>query len=179
MDDPTTIRLTGHHTAFPATGDARAALRRYLDEAHRALRGDQDTDEDADDVVRDLEAAIGDRLGALTGPGRAPVTGAQMAAILDGFGPVRPAGPPPPAAGQRPRGRFWCRIDEGKWFGGVCLGIAAYGDFRVDWVRTVVLLLTLVTGGLLGIPYLVLLLVLPTVPTVADYRRRRDAPRPA
>lgn len=179
MDDPTTIRLTGHTQAFPATGDARAALRRYLDEAHRALRGDQDADEDAEDIVRDLESAIGDRLRALTGPGRAPVTGAQMAAILTGFGPVRPAGPLPSSAAQRPGGRFWCRIDEGKWFGGVCLGIAAYGGFRVDWVRTVVLLLTLVTGGLLGIPYLVLLLVLPVVPTVTDYQRRRDAPRPA
>ncbi|SCF47204.1 phage shock protein C (PspC) family protein [Micromonospora matsumotoense] len=180
MNDPTTIRLTGHTAAFPATHDARAALRRYLDEAHRGLRGDAGTaDEDADDIVRDLESAIGDRLSTLTGPALDPVTGAQMAAILTEFGPVSPAGPPPPSVTPRPRGRFWCRIDEGKWFGGVCLGIAAYGGFRVDWVRTVVLLLTLVTGGLLGIPYLVLLLALPAVPTVIDYERRRDAPRPA
>lgn len=76
-----------------------------------------------------------------------------------------------------PQGRFWCRIKEGSWFGGICLGIAAYGDFRVDWVRTVVLLLALFTGGLIAVVYLALLLVLPLVPTVTDYERRRDQPR--
>ncbi|TBL45025.1 PspC domain-containing protein [Verrucosispora sp. SN26_14.1] len=79
------------------------------------------------------------------------------------------------------RGRFSnaarSRINEGKWFGGICLGVAAYGEFRVDWVRTVVLLLTLFTGGLLAVAYLILMLVLPVVPTVADYERQRDAPR--
>lgn len=100
-----------------------------------------------------------------------------MAAILAEFGPVNPAIPAPPSAEGRARGRFWCRISEGKWFGGVCLGIAAYGGFRVDWVRTVVLLLTMFTGGLLAVAYLVLLLVLPVVPTVGDYERERDAPR--
>ncbi|MER5458314.1 PspC domain-containing protein [Micromonospora sp. NPDC002389] len=165
------IRLTGHTAAFPATPDARDALRLYLDEAHRALRGDPD----ADEIVRDLESAIGDRLSTHTGDG--PVTSARMAAILAEFGPVSPARPAPPPAEGRPRGRFWCRINEGKWFGGVCLGIAAYGEFRVDWVRTVVLLLTLFTGGLLAVAYLVLMLVLPVVPTVAEYERRRDAPR--
>ncbi|MFI7026235.1 PspC domain-containing protein [Micromonospora sp. NPDC049900] len=60
----------------------------------------------------------------------------------------------PPPSGGRPRGLFWCRINEGKWFGGVCLGVAAYGEFRVDWLRTVALLLTLFTGGLLAVAYL-------------------------
>ena len=165
MDEPLSIRLTGHVAAFPAAPAARDALRRYLDDARRSLHSDPD----ADEIVRDLESAIGDRLSTL--PRDAPVTGARMAAILAELGPVGPG----PAAGSR--GRFWCRIDEGKWFGGVCLGIAAYGGFRVDWVRTVVLLLTLLTGGLLAVPYLVLLLFLPAVPTVTDYERRRDAPR--
>ncbi|MEV4771280.1 PspC domain-containing protein [Micromonospora humida] len=173
MDDPTAIRLTGHTAAYPATREAYDALRGYLDDARRALRGDPDGDE----VVRDLEAAVGDRLRMLPGPGGDPVTGARMTAILAELGPVRPAHPVPSEAGGAVRGRFWCRISEGGWFGGVCLGLAAYGGFRVDWVRTVVLLLTLVTGGLLAVAYLALLLVLPVVPTVADYERRRDAPR--
>lgn len=78
--------------------------------------------------------------------------------------------------GGAPRGRFRCRIKEGSRFGGICLGIAAYGDFRVDWVRTVVLLLALFTGGLVAVAYLILLLVLPVVPTMAEYERRRDQP---
>ncbi|QDY09337.1 PspC domain-containing protein [Micromonospora sp. HM134] len=175
MDDSTAIRLTGHTAAYPATREAYDALRRYLDDARRALRGDPD----ADEIVRDLEAAVGDRLSTLPGPGAAPVTGARMTAILAELGPVGPAHPAPPGVGAGVRGRFWCRIPEGGWFGGVCLGLAAYGGFRVDWVRTVVLLLTLFTGGLLAVAYLVLLFVLPVVPTVADYERRRDAPRPA
>ncbi|MEU8257293.1 PspC domain-containing protein [Micromonospora inaquosa] len=148
-------------------------MRQYLDDARRALR----IDPDADEIVRDLESAIGDRLSTRTGSVDDSVTGAQMAAILSELGPVSPARPAPPSAERRSRGRFWCRIKEGSWFGGICLGVAAYGEFRVDWVRTVVLLLTLVSGGLLGVVYLVLLLVLPVVPTVTDYERQRDAPR--
>lgn len=177
MTESISIRLTGHVAAFPATREAHDALRQYLDDARRALRSDADADADADEIVRDLESAIGDRLSTLTGSGDDSVSGAQMAAILAEFGPVTPARPSPPSPERRSRGRFWCRINEGKWFGGVCLGIAAYGGFRVDWVRTVVLLLTLLTGGLLAAPYLVLLLVLPVVPTVTDYERQRDAPR--
>lgn len=46
------------------------------------------------------------------------------------------------------------------------------------WVRTVAFLLLLPTGGLLGIAYLALLLFLPPVATVEEYRRLCDAPRP-
>lgn len=175
MTDPMSIRLTGHVAAFPATVEARHALRQYLDDARHALRSDPD----ADEIVRDLESAIGDRLSALPGSGEAAVTGARMATLLAELGPVgpAPARTGPPSEAGRSRGRFWCRIDEGKWFGGLCLGIAAYGGFRVDWVRTVVLLLTVFTGGLLAVAYLVLLLVLPVVPTVTDYERQRDSPR--
>ncbi|WP_327039663.1 PspC domain-containing protein [Micromonospora maris] len=173
MSDPTSLRLTGHAAAFPATSGARDTLRQYLDDARRALRSDPD----ADDIVRDIESAIGDRLSALTGSGGDPVTNAQMAAILAELGPVTPVHPAPLPGEGRSRGRFWCRIHEGKWFGGVCVGVAAYGEFRVDWVRTVVLLLSMLSGGLLAVVYLVLLLVLPVVPTVADYERQRDAPR--
>ncbi|MGW4680935.1 PspC domain-containing protein [Micromonospora taraxaci] len=173
MTEPVSIRVTGHVAAFSATREARDALRQYLDHARGALRSDLD----ADEIVRDLESAIGDRLSTLTGSGDDSVTGAQMAAILAELGPVSSARPSSPSPAGRSDGRFWCRINEGKWFGGVCLGIAAYGGFRVDWVRTVVLLLTMLTGGFLAVPYLVLLLVLPVVPTVTDYERQRDATR--
>ncbi len=172
VDEPISIRLTGHVAAFPATREARDALRRYLDGARDALRADPD----ADEIVRDIESAIGDRFGARPGEGADPVTGAQMTAILADLGPVSPALPPTAPVDGTPRGRFWCRIQQGGWFGGVCLGLAMYGDFRLDWLRTVVFFLTLLTGGLLVVPYLVLLLVLPVVPTVADYERMRDTP---
>jgi phage shock protein C len=165
MDEPLSIRLTGHVAAFPASRAARDALRHYLDDTRGALRDDPD----ADEIVRDIETAIGDRLSAGTGP----VSGDQMAAILADLGPVSAD----PVPRSEPRGRFWCRIDEDKWFGGVCLGIAAYTGYGSDWVRTVVLLLTVLTGGLLAVPYLVLMVVLPVVPTMDDYLDLRDAPR--
>jgi len=171
MDAKVSLQLSGHAAAFPATPEAQASLRRYLDEARTQLREDPDGDE----IVRDLEVSIGDRLVGLRDQGD-PVTGTQMAAILSEVGAISPTRAQTPVHGAT-RGRFFCRITEGKWFGGICLGIAAYGEFRVDWVRTVVLLLTLFTGGILGLVYLVLLLVLPVVPTVREYEHRRDEPQ--
>ena len=173
MDEKLSLQLSGHATTFPATPEAQAWLRRYLDEARTQLHADPDGDE----IVRDLEVSIGDHLVGLRGQGD-PVTGDQMAAILSEVGAISPTRLQAPAHAAT-RGRFWCRITEGKWFGGICLGIAAYGEFRVDWVRTVVLLLTLFTGGLLGVVYLVLLLVLPVVPTMSEYKHVRDEPQPS
>ncbi|GIF64290.1 hypothetical protein Ais01nite_23250 [Asanoa ishikariensis] len=162
MDEPISIRLTGHAAAFPATREARDALRQYVDDARTRLRFDPD----ADEIVRDLETAIGDRLST-----HEVLTGNQMTAILADLGPVGAANPSPP------RGRFWCRIEEKQWFGGICGGLAAYGNFSLDWTRTIALALLAFSGGLLVIPYLILLFVLPVVPTFAEYERQRDSPR--
>lgn len=173
MQELISVRLSGYGTPFPLAGDAHAPLQRYLQDARSSLGEDPDRDE----IVRDLEAAVGERLAALSPTTEHPVTAEQMHAVLADVGPVGAPHRPRALNGAHPaRGRFWCRIAEGKWFGGISLGIAAYGDFRVDWVRTVILLLTLATGGFLGVVYLSLLLVLPVVPNVAEYERRRDAP---
>jgi phage shock protein PspC (stress-responsive transcriptional regulator) len=169
MDELISVRLSGHDDRFPLAPEARGKLVRYLEDARAALSGDGDRDE----IVADLESAIGDRLAAL---GVDPITGPQMEAVLAEVGLVRSDRGPAHRTTGPPRGRFWCRIKEGSWFGGICLGIAAHGEFRVDWVRTVILLLTLATGGFLGIVYLGLLLVLPVVPDMAEYARRRAAP---
>lgn len=170
MDELISVRLTGHDTRFALAPEAHGKLVRYREDARAALRGDADRDE----IVADLESAIGDRLAGL-GAGEL-ITGPQMEAALAEVGLVGSDRAPAYRTAGPPRGRFWCRIKEGSWFGGVCLGIAAYGEFRVDWVRTVVLLLALATGGFLGIVYLGLLLVLPVVPDMAEYESRRDAP---
>jgi len=175
MREHISVTLTGHDTPFALDDDAHAALKDYLQTTRSRLQGDPDRE----DVIGDLESSIGERLLARPAA-QEQVSGSELRAILAAIGPVRPVDQSQPdhrTVGAPPRGRFWCRIQEGRWFGGICLGVAAYGDFRVDWVRTVVLLLTLFTGGLLGFAYLVLVLVLPPVPTVADYKRMRDAPR--
>lgn len=173
MGDTTHIRLSGHVQAFPLTPAAHTLLLRHLAETRAALAAEPDGDES----FRDLESAIGDRLATLTADSDQPVDEVQMRDTLAESGPVnvdRPAS----GADHAVRGPFWCRIIEGKWFGGICLGISARGGFRVDWVRTVVLLLTLLTGGFLALVYLVLLLVLPPVSSIGEYERLRNAPRP-
>lgn len=172
MQELITVRLTGHETLFLLTRGGYAILQGYLDGARAELPDDPDGDE----VVRDLESAIGDRLAALRSTTVDPISGEQVRAIVGDIGAVQTEQPLQERGHGVPRGRFWRRIEEGKWLGGICLGIAAYGHFRVDWVRTVVLLLTLFTGGLLAVIYLVLLLVLPVVPTMAEYERRRGNP---
>jgi phage shock protein PspC (stress-responsive transcriptional regulator) len=54
-----------------------------------------------------------------------------------------------------------CRIDEGKTISGLCLGVGTRAEARVDWLPTVAFFLLLLTGGLLGVAYLIALLLLP------------------
>ena len=175
MDELNSLRLSGHAAPLPLTPAAQATLQRYLDQTRAGLRSEAD----ADEIIRDVESAIGDHLMDLRATNTHPVSEEQMSAILTEIGPASPThgASPEPVDAALPRGRFWCRIEDGKWFGGICLGLAAYGSFRVDWVRTVVLLLTLFTGGILAVVYLILLLMLPVVPTVAEYEHLRDGPR--
>jgi phage shock protein PspC (stress-responsive transcriptional regulator) len=168
MDETAHLRLTGHAETFMITEVAHAQLLTYLANARAALSNEPDGDE----TIRDLEAAIGDRLRDAA----VPVDDSAMTRILAEFGNVTGTDTANRAA-AKPRGRFWCRIKEGSWFGGICLGIAARGHFDPGWTRTVVFFLLLLTGGLIGVVYLVLLLVLPMVPTVAEYERLTKLPK--
>lgn len=174
MEKMAHMRLSGHTDAFPLAPPAHDRLLRYLAEACSALGAVADGDE----TVRDLEATIGERLRALRDDHGRPVEDAQMAHVLSALGSVETNEPSAGAGQPAARGPFWCRVNDGKWFGGICLGIAARGSFRVEWLRTVAILLLMLTGGLLGIAYLALLLFLPPVTTVAEYRRLCDTPRP-
>ena len=71
---------------------------------------------------------------------------------------------PPPAK------RKLTRIKEGQEIAGVCTGIAAYTEIRIDWVRTVFVLATIFSGGLFLILYIALAVLLPVMPT-APVRR--------
>jgi phage shock protein C len=172
MEQSNHIRLSGHADAVPLSPAAHDRLLRYLAESRMALSDDPD----ADETVRDLESSLGDRLLAIVASTNAPVDDEQMAEALQQVGAVETQGAPDGQRGtdHEPRGPCWCRIADGRWFGGLCLGIAARGEFRVDWVRTIVFFLLLITGGIVGLVYLVLLLILPRVQSVAEYERLRD-----
>lgn len=74
----------------------------------------------------------------------------------------------------RTRARRLHRIREGQKIAGVCTGLAAYSELDVAWVRTLFVLGTVFTAGLVGLIYIALAFILPVVAT----REIHDVERP-
>jgi phage shock protein PspC (stress-responsive transcriptional regulator) len=160
------ISLSGHPTMFQLAEDAYASLQAYLDRARSRLKRDPDRDE----VLRDLEQSIGDKLAALLRSENRVISRREIDAILEQVGAVNTGNGEGPAVAAPPhRPRRLCRIQEGEWFAGVCQGLAAYSSIDVAWVRTIFILLTICTGGLPIILYIVLMFVLPVARTYDEY----------
>ncbi len=157
------VELVGHTDPYRLQEDAYDALSRYLDEARSRLAGDPDQAE----VVGDLERSIGAKLADRLGSGDRILTAGDVTAVLDEVGSVGGAddGQPTTVVADPPRRRRLCRIREGQQIAGVCTGLAAYSDIRIDWVRTIFVLLALVSAGLFVLVYFVIAFVLPVVPT--------------
>jgi phage shock protein C len=62
------------------------------------------------------------------------------------------------------------RIGEGKAISGLCLALTTRADLRVEWLQTVAFFLLPLTGGLLGVTYLMAPLFAPRIRTVSDYQ---------
>ena len=163
------VSLNGHAEPYRLNEDAYEALARYLDGAGSGLADETDRAE----VLGDLERSIGDKLTTRVGADDRVVSLADVDAVLEEIGPVGAPddkGITEPAATPRPLGRRrLARIREGQNIAGVCTGLAAYTEVRVDWVRTIMLLLTVVTAGLFFFVYLALVFILPVVATRADW----------
>ena len=160
------ISLSGHSTSFQLDEDAYKALRAYLDRARSRLRRDPDRDE----ILCDLEQSIGDKLVTLLHGENRVVGRKEIDAILEQVGVVEAGnGEAPGAATQPERPRRLCRIEEGKWFFGVCQGLAAYSSIAVEWVRAIFVVVTVFTGGIPILIYLVLMFALPVVSTHDEY----------
>ena len=162
MEKTITIGLNGHPEPYRLEDDAYQALQRYLDRAADRLHDDPDRAE----VLGDLERSIGDKLAAMPRSDQHLVTAVDMNAVLDQIGAVdigdgtsgdtSTAGSAPPGKRRRLR-----RIRQGQMVAGVCAGLADYAEIRVDWVRTLFVLGSLVTGGILGLVYIALVFILP------------------
>ena len=160
------ISLSGHATAFSLDEDAYNALRAYLDRAWARLKRDPDRDE----IVRDLEQSIGDRLANLLQAQSRVVSRKEVDAILDQVGAVAADNAEAAASAAQPeRPRRLCRIEEGKWFFGVCQGLAAYSSIAVEWVRAIFVIVSVFTGGIPILIYLILMFALPVVRTYDEY----------
>jgi phage shock protein PspC (stress-responsive transcriptional regulator) len=168
------IDLDSHPTPFRVHDDAYDALTRYLDHARTRLADDPDAAEVTSDLERSIAAKLSDRIG----PAGRIVTLADIDAVLADVGPVgedEPGPTAPPVFSDRPhRRRRLSRIREGQQFAGVCSGLAAYTEIRVDWVRTIFVLATIATAGAFMIVYLVLAFVLPIVPTEEAWLAAQD-----
>ena len=179
MNKVTTVNLNGR--AYQVEEQAYDALRGYLDEAARLLADDPDCRE----ILADLEQAIGDKGSRMLGPGRNVLSAEQMNRILAEMGPVEadaPAAGEVPAAGDArmaPEGAGPKRlylIKEGAMVAGVCNGLAAYFGLDPTIVRLVFVALLILSSGLFGIAYLVLMFVVPTAQTAEDRAAARGLP---
>ena len=165
MDKTIVIGLNGHPTRYRLEEAAYERLAGYLDRAALRLQDDPDRA----DVIGDLERSVGDKLDVVLGSDDRIVTAADMDGVLEEIGAVDTGrDPAPDEPGPEPRPRRLRRIRQGQQIAGVCNGLAAYADLRVDWVRTLFVLGALVTGGIVGLVYIALAFILPVTATRED-----------
>lgn len=157
------ITLSGHTASFQAEQDAYDALRGYLDRAKRSLQHDPDHEE----VLRDLEQSIGEKLAARLASPEQVLTLGDINAVLAEVGPVAGEAHTPPKGRRR-----LVRIQEGQDILGICQGLSAYSDIDVDWIRTIFVGLALVTGGAFILVYFAAAFFLPVVATREEYFAR-------
>ena len=158
------LNLFDHPDSFRLNEDAYLVLRAYLDRAERRLANNPDREE----VLRDLDRSIGEKFTHLLRSENRVITRDEVEFVLRRIGDIDTGDPivdeTPPAGRRRLR-----RIQEGQWLYGVCTGLAAYSGIRLDWVRTIFILLSGVTGGIPVLIYLVLMFALPVVRTHDEY----------
>jgi phage shock protein PspC (stress-responsive transcriptional regulator) len=183
------ITINLHNNAYQVEDEGFRALQDYLSTAEQQLAGNPDCTE----ILADLEQAIAEKCDAYLSAHKNVVTAGEVARILREMGPVTSAdstsqdaaNTSEPASGQqrddaaqpRPQThtRRLFRLEEGKLWGGVCTGLAAYLGIDVVWVRVVWVLMTLFTGVWLLV-YIAALFIVPLAQTTAERAQAHGAP---
>ncbi|HEX5353236.1 MAG TPA: PspC domain-containing protein [Rhodanobacteraceae bacterium] len=162
MQTVTEVSLSGHSTPFRLDEDGYESLRSYFERARSRLQSDPDRDE----ILRDLEQSIGEKFVVLLHRGSRVIAGNEVDSVLGQIGTVDPgSGDNQAPEVQSARHRRLCRIMQGKWISGVCEGLAAYSGMGVAWVRTIFVLATVFTGGVVLLIYLAFMFALPVART--------------
>ena len=173
MQRVVTINLNGN--SYQLDESAYDALQAYLGGAEAALANNPDRAE----VLRDLEQAIADKAGSYLSAHKNVVSGAEMAKIIAEMGPVEgaPDGADAgaAAASEAPRKRLY-RVAENSAIAGVCSGIGAYFDLDANLIRLLFIVAALVSGGAAILVYAVLMFVIPSAQTSADWAAAHGAP---
>lgn len=160
------ISLSGHSTPFQLDEEAYRALQAYLERARGRLKRDPDREE----ILRDLEQSIGEKLAQAQRAENRIVSRKDVDSVLEQVGAVDAGnGDATADAAQPGRPRRLCRIEEGKWFFGVCQGLAAYSSISVEWVRAIFVIVSVFSGGIPILIYIVLMFALPVVRTHDEY----------
>jgi phage shock protein PspC (stress-responsive transcriptional regulator) len=177
MNKVITINLDG--MAYQLEEGGYDALRAYLETAAAQLQGNPDHDE----ILSDIERAIGEKFRALLASHKTVVVTKEVAAVLAEMGPIEAdpgkvtdpgasgAGAPSSASGPGAAGkeqaaghggppRRLYRIQEGAMIAGVCNGIAAHVNIDPTFVRLAFVVLTMLWGSGLLV-YVVMAIVVP------------------
>ena len=162
MKKMTTIEIGG--MTMQMDEDAFVAIRNYLERAEARLA----TNPDRVEIVADLERSIGEKLVA-RGAAQRTVTRGDVSGVLREIGGVDGENfeSAAPLGDFVPKRRFY-RLHDGKHVSGLCAGLAAYSAIDVAWVRTLFVLFTVFSGGLLLVVYLILMFVVPLARTQAE-----------
>lgn len=188
MRKVTTINL--NNNAYQIDEDGYEALRRYMEDAERALAGNPDREE----ILADLEQAIADKCRLALGTYKSVVSTAEIERILTEMGPVAGGTDEAAATAQGTaaagaasggsaagtagtwRTRRLFRIREGQKISGVCNGLAAYAGVDVTWVRVAFVLLTIFTGGFWLVAYLAMIFIVPIASTPEEMAAAHGQP---
>jgi phage shock protein PspC (stress-responsive transcriptional regulator) len=168
MNKVITINLDG--IAYQLEEGGYDALRAYLETATARLQSNPDRDE----ILSDIERALGEKFRALLGSHKTVVVAKEVAAAILELGPIEAdpgeaaepaasgpgagAGEQKPSSGGTPRRLY--RIYDGAMVSGVCNGIATYVNVDPTLVRLAFVLLT-VAGGAGVVIYAVMAIVVP------------------
>lgn len=178
MNKVITINLCG--AAYQLEEGGYDTLSAYLDTAVARLQGNPDRDE----ILSDIERAIGEKFRALLGNYKTVVVASEVAAVIAEMGPIEAdsggeaantaasstgktcgeggqdtAGEEKGAWASGTRRRLY-RIPEGAMISGVCNGLAAYLNMDPTFVRLAFVFLTMAWGtGVLV--YIVMAIVVP------------------
>jgi|GEM_PF-1346459 len=177
MNKVVTIHLDG--IAYSLEEGAYDALRAYLDAAKATLSQNPDKDE----IIKDLEQAVGAKLSAYLNAHKNVVTKSDVDAALAEMGPVAAEGEgssaqdeAEKAAKAAPMHKRLYRIPQGEWVAGVCTGLAAYFNIDVSVVRILFVLLIALSHGFGGLAYIVMWIVVPVARTPKDYENASGIP---
>ena len=120
-------------------------------------------------MLRDLEQSIGEKLAQSLRSENRVVSRKEVEVVLEEVGAVNAGNGDAADTGPFGHPRRLCRIEEGKWIFGVCQGLAAYSGIAVEWVRAIFVIVSIFSGGIPVLIYLVLMFALPVVRTRDEY----------